>query len=255
MDLSVICPVYNNVSTMLPMLGSFQRQYVDGIDVEYIFVCNNCSDESEQVLTNITGIFKDTFKNIKIIHEDFGDTGLARQSGVDHSTGDFVIFCDMDDWLLENDMFQQLVLIGKQYPEYLFRYGFDLPKKDYFYIKDGNLGYTTYWHVINKMTCTVWRYLFPRFVFDHCKFKGGLCGKDDLDFMTQINELRNKKMLNLLITNRQFYYWDYMNPKSYSYKEMMKNQILTKKQFLDICNKIPDDKKSKDLKESLEHLL
>lgn len=138
MDLSVICPIHNNADTMLPMIASFQQQNIGNYEIEYIFICNGCKDNSEELLYKFKKMFPNTFKNCIILNETFSDTGLARQKGVDVSTGDYIAFCDMDDWLLSKTTFKDLLDCTKLYPNTLIQFGFDLPKKDYFFITEDN---------------------------------------------------------------------------------------------------------------------
>ena len=153
----------------------------------------------------------------------------------------------MDDWLLDREAFKKVLQVAEEHPNKLVKFGFDLPKKDYFYLENGRIVFLTYWRIKNKMTCTVWRYVFPRFIFKDCCFHGGLSGKDDLDLMNQIME--KHKDLKLVKIDQDFYFWNYMDPRSYSYKDYIKKDILTKEQFIELAKNNPE------LKEIIEHLI
>lgn len=256
MDLSVICPVYNNVNNMLPMIASFQAQDVGDYEVEYIFVCNGCKDNSENVLLSLLPLFPDTFKHYQILHEDNGDTGIARQIGVENAIGDYILFCDMDDWLLSRTMFKELLDEEKHHPRAILHFGIDLPKKDWFFIKNGNLMYMTYWRLKYIMTCTVWQYMFPRWLFVQIAFEANRKGEDDLFFTNEVKKLARNKEIEILHINKDYYYWDAMNPKSYSYWEITtKCTVLTKEQFLELIKNMKPENMPEQLRLALDNLL
>lgn len=254
-DLSVICPVYNNASTMLPMIASFQQQEIGSYEVEYIFVCNGCTDNSKEVLEKLVAAYPETFKNCTILNKKYCDTGRARQDGVDIALGKYILFCDMDDWLLSNTMFKELLDIEKKRPNTFIRFNLDLPKKDWFYIDERGLNYTTYWRLKNIMDCTVWRYLFPKILFKENRFLNDQHGKDDIKLISQIMVYCKNHNIRTLSLEKEYYYWNYMRPGSYSYIQMMKRIILTKEQFLEKVKQIPKENISPNFLEGLEHLL
>ena len=255
MDLSVICPVYNNVETMLPMLASFQLQDIGEYSVEYLFICNGCTDNSEEVLTQLVKLFPATFKNYKIVHADKGDVGIARQIGVNISTGNYILFCDMDDWLLSKTMFRELLEIAYSHPDGTFQFGIDLPKKDYFFTENNQIKYATYWRLKNKMTCTVWRYLFPRRVFDTVSFPANKNGEDDVVITGALQELVESGKEKLYIIHKDYYFWNYLDPHSQSYKVMITKNLISKEEFLSQLNDIDPATRPTDLNEVIMNLL
>lgn len=92
-DLSVIVPVYNLEKFLQPLLDSLKRQDLEEYKVEYIFVLNNCTDNSEAVL-RASGL------DCKILSCDIQGCGPARNVGFDEARGKYVWFMDGDDWLL-----------------------------------------------------------------------------------------------------------------------------------------------------------
>lgn len=256
MDLSVICPVYNNVDNMLPMMASFQLQDTSDYEVEYIFVCNGCTDNSEEVIQKMVELFPQTFKNNTILNIDFADTGIARQIGVNNAKGDYILFCDMDDWLLSRTMFKELLDYTKVVPNSVIHFYIDCPEKDWFFIKNGNLMYMTYWRLKHIMTCTVWQYLFPRQIFNKISFKPNKKGEDDLFLTNDMKALAKSGDIGFYDVNKEYYFWDAMNPKSYSYKDITTNCImLTKEQFIEEVDKADKSKFTRELIEVLENLL
>lgn len=253
MDLSVICPVYNNAKTMLPMIASFQQQIVDGYSIEYIFICNGCTDNSEEILHQFVNMYPETFKNHIILHRGYGDVGHARQEGFEASTGNCILFCDMDDWLLSEYFFDNIIKTNRMYSNRLIKFGYDLPKRDYFYLENDRINYATYWHLKNRMSCTLWRYAFPREVLAKVHFTYGLSGKDDVDLLQQIEALGNIEVVTIA---RDYYFWNYLQPRSFSYQQMKDKHFLTKDQFLILANEIlKNEPNNTEIKLITQHLL
>ena len=255
MDLSVICPVYNNVETMLPMITSFQQQDIGNYEIEYIFVCNGCTDNSKEVIKGLTALYPKTFKNCKIFEPDFADVGLARNFGVEHSTGDYIFFCDMDDWFLSRTVFKELLNLTKIYPNTILHFKFDLPKKDWFFLRDDRVFFMTYWRMKYLSSCMVWQFLFPRKVFDLITFLPDKKGEDDLFFTDEMKQLLKQGVLKIKHLEDEYYFWDCMNPKSYSYKKNTQDKILTKREVIDYVNHLPEEAITPLMQDVVKHLL
>ena len=101
-SLSVIIPVYNLEKWITPMLDSLKAQQLGDYKVEYIFVINNCTDRSEEVIRG-SGL------DCKILHCDIQGCGEARNTGFDQAHGKYVWFMDGDDWLMTEDAIKQVL--------------------------------------------------------------------------------------------------------------------------------------------------
>ena len=97
-DLSFIIPCHNLEDYICLLLDSFLRLNTNGLNVEYIFVLDNCTDNTQDKI-------KKRMKNLsyKIIYCDVKDPGLARNIGIENSSGEFIWFIDGDDWLLQEN--------------------------------------------------------------------------------------------------------------------------------------------------------
>jgi len=95
--ISIVIPYYQETEEkVFPLLSSINNQV--GIDFEKIEVIL-ANDAGEMKVSNS---FLDLFSNFKtiVVHcVENGGPGLARQKGLDHATGEYVIFCDADDVL------------------------------------------------------------------------------------------------------------------------------------------------------------
>ena len=90
-DLSIIIPCYNLENHIQPLLDSLRSQKC-GYTTEIIFVLNNCTDNTEDVIR------KNGFNYI--LECKTQGCGPARNVGLEHAKGQYVWFMDGDDYLL-----------------------------------------------------------------------------------------------------------------------------------------------------------
>lgn len=100
--LSVITPIYNTEKTLDKCLSSLVKQTIS--DIEFIWIDNAASDECRAIINK----YKEKRENIKIISlaENVGYSG-AMNAGLENATGDFIGFCDSDDWV-DADYYEKL---------------------------------------------------------------------------------------------------------------------------------------------------
>lgn len=96
---SVIITAYNLDSVIANAIASVLFQSYDNIEC---IVVDDCSTDNTLKIV-------EQFNGIKVIHHDANHgAGRSRQSGIDASTGDYIMFLDGDDWL-EKDCIENLV--------------------------------------------------------------------------------------------------------------------------------------------------
>ena len=105
-DLTVIVPVYNLEEYITPMLESLKSQRVDGYTWEIIFVNNNCTDRTEDVI-RASGL------ECRILSCDIQGCGPARNTGIEAANGKYIWFLDGDDWLLSDTAVQDVLTRAK----------------------------------------------------------------------------------------------------------------------------------------------
>lgn len=86
---SVIVPAHNSADFIRTGLNSIRGQ--DFVDYELIIVCDSCTDNTAEVAAGYSDL---------IIMTDYGRAGMARNAGLDHATGEWILFMDDDDWYL-----------------------------------------------------------------------------------------------------------------------------------------------------------
>lgn len=91
--LSVVVPIYNVAPYLGKCLSSIANQYYR--DLEVIMVDDGSSDESASIAER----FAATDPRFHLIRQPNRGLGAARNTGVDHATGDYLMFVDSDDVL------------------------------------------------------------------------------------------------------------------------------------------------------------
>ncbi len=138
---SVIIPVYNTEKYVENAVLSVLNQSYKHIEV--LIVIDGSPDNAETVCRGMAA----ENKNIKILkHEENRGSSAARNTGIAASGGEYIVFLDSDDILLENAISEMLAIIEKEetdavYPQkYIRRYSNTDKqyKKNYFDIADCN---------------------------------------------------------------------------------------------------------------------
>lgn len=120
--LSVITPIYNTEKYLDKCLHSLVSQTLQ--DIELVWIANGCSAECKEIIER----YKKQYKNIKVIDlkENVG-FAAALALGIQNSSGEYIGFCDSDDWV-DNSYYQELYETAKKndadiiYAEYELEY-------------------------------------------------------------------------------------------------------------------------------------
>ena len=106
---SVIIPVYNCEAFLPQCIDSLCAQTLS--EIEMIFVCDASPDHSLSILRQA----EKADSRIRVIaFEENRGVSAARNAGLDAASGEFVIFCDSDDWV-EPPMYEQLYGMAKEH--------------------------------------------------------------------------------------------------------------------------------------------
>lgn len=201
-DLSIIVPVYNLEHFINPLLRSLKKQDLGGYKVEYIFVLNNCTDDSEAVL-RASGL------ECRILNCTQQGCGPARNMGLEEARGKYVWFIDGDDWLISYTAIKDI--LDKAYAEeldiMLLAFGSYTFRKAYFSM--------------------VWQYLFRRSFIADLRFPDIQPREDDV-FMEQVLALVGKTVKTyreLPTFDTPVYYYNYLRVGSNMYRFYKGEQI------------------------------
>ncbi len=111
---SVIVCCYNS-EKRLPRTLDFllQQDLPKNIAWEVIVVDNDSTDMTSQVANNVSILFQAKSIGYKVTVEHEKGLGAARKKGVNDSIYDIIIFCDDDNWLEKNYIFQSYLIMKK----------------------------------------------------------------------------------------------------------------------------------------------
>lgn len=123
MKISLIIPVYNAEKFLTKTLMSLEQQTVKNFEV--VIVDDGSTDNSVKIID----LFKSKI-NIKLISQKNSGVSAARNNGIIHSNGEYIMFLDSDDYLVENSI--EIIskeIEKKKYDIYLFDYYLEIKQK------------------------------------------------------------------------------------------------------------------------------
>lgn len=192
MKFSIIIPAHNEQAVIFRALSSIRQQTFT--DYEIIVVCDACIDNTKEIAKSYEA---------KVIEIDAHSSGAARNAGLDAAHGDWILFCDADDWYLHEYVFEMLAdKIGRENEDALF---FSLIWKNMGYGTIRSPKGTIYPHVANKC----WR----RSSIGATRFPPNReAVAEDSTFFDQMM----KKNLKIVEWDMPLYYYNWLRPGSKS---------------------------------------
>lgn len=97
MKLSIVVPVYNGDKYIVSCYDSIKK-YLYFVEKEILFINNGSNDNSMQLLNSIND------KEVSVINTDIKGVSHARNIGIEHSSGDWIFFMDVDDEIYSSDL-------------------------------------------------------------------------------------------------------------------------------------------------------
>lgn len=122
--LSIIVPIYNVEKYLTKCIESLIGQTLN--DIEIILVNDGSPDACGQICDDYAR--KDA--RIKVIHQQNSGVSAARNAGLDAAKGDYIGFCDPDDFACP-EMFQSLLTAMEHYNVDMAACGYDYFDEDY----------------------------------------------------------------------------------------------------------------------------
>lgn len=108
MNVSVILPVYNATATLRRCLDSIKAQTYRNI--ELVAVDDRSTDGSLSVLEEFKA--ESGIETIVVRHKENQGVAVARNTGLDNATGDYICWIDADDWFEKNAISEMVNAIG-----------------------------------------------------------------------------------------------------------------------------------------------
>jgi glycosyltransferase involved in cell wall biosynthesis len=113
---SIVVPCYNYGNYLSEALTSLEKQVYDNLE------CIVVDDGSTDNTKNVALSFCERDNRFKYIYQNNKGLSEARNTGIRHSTGEFIQFLDSDDILGKNKIYRQVSMMNK-YPEVDIVYG------------------------------------------------------------------------------------------------------------------------------------
>ena len=201
-DLTIIIPVYNLEKFIVPMLESLKQQDTGIYKIQTIFVLNNCTDNTEQVIRQYE-------LDCEIINCDIQGCGPARNAGMEIATGEFIWFMDGDDWLLSDTAIRDVLDKVKHESLDILRVPF---------LSDG-FRYNYF--------SMVWQYVFRRGYINEFRFPNYQPSEDDA-FMKEVLNKAGYNTQNYIFLprmDRKLYYYNYLREGSNMYRVFFGEEI------------------------------
>ena len=104
---SIIVPVYNTGSKLRKCMESLVNQTMQ--DIEIVIVNDGSTDNTRNIIDNISKYDS----RVKILHKENAGVSAARNSGIEASTGEYVVFVDGDDYIAQEYVEYMISLIEK----------------------------------------------------------------------------------------------------------------------------------------------
>lgn len=99
-QLSIIVPIYNVEKYIHLCLDSIFRQGINDEDFEVILINDGTPDRSMEVIADII----EAHENIHVIDQENQGLSVARNNGMARAIGEYLIFIDSDDLLIDNSL-------------------------------------------------------------------------------------------------------------------------------------------------------
>ena len=189
--ISIIIPTHNGAELMRPMLESIKAQTYK--DYEIIVVCDACEDES----VNVAQAY-----GARAFEVNAHNSAVERNKGLDEAKGEYILFCDDDDYWLHPYALEQIVteLKNKKDPSDMTQCSFVFGEKG---VQPVN----------GKIWANVWSKVWKRQAIGDTRFDPRKFPADDLDFVNRMLA----KGISVGYSTMLWYYYNWMRPGSITY--------------------------------------
>ena len=100
MKVSIIIPIYNVEQYFRACLESVFRQGLADDDYELILVNDGTQDRSMEVIADLLA----AHTNVTVINQENQGLSVARNNGFERATGEYILFLDSDDLLVDGSL-------------------------------------------------------------------------------------------------------------------------------------------------------
>ena len=203
--ISVIIPIYNVEKYLERCIDSILAQTYENLEIILV------DDGSPDLCGLICDRYAHTDGRVRVIHKENAGVGMARNSGLDICTGDFIMFVDSDDYLSAEAvqaLYERLLqddsdmAIGKHtdvHEDGMKNGGFCSWMKDCV-LTTQELVATT--RTSKYLSLAPWGKLYKRHIFETIRYGTFLCGEDLMLYPSILNECKR-----ISVVDREIYYY------------------------------------------------
>lgn len=187
MKFSVIIPVHNLQNEITSCLDSIYAQDFDKNEYEILMILDSVTDNSEQVIKEWLNAHSGI--NLKLYNTQCQSPGGARNVGLDNATGQYIVFVDGDDYLINNSAFTIL-----------------------YYAIQGHNAVRVMTHEVSdprgdfSQRLTMWLHIFSKELIGETRFCDYLLINEDFDF---VKKVRSKPEYNEAQINIPLYFYNF----------------------------------------------
>ena len=166
--LSIIVPIYNVEQYVFKCIESLYNQGLSDDSFEVIIVNDGTTDASMEVVSR----FATQHRNIVIVCQENQGLSVARNNGLNQAMGDYVMFVDSDDFLIDNSLATLLPKAIESSPDMLIANYVKMTNdeiKQFTHINDNEFcetilmsGREAFLNFFNPNECYVWRTIYRR---------------------------------------------------------------------------------------------
>ena len=186
MKISVIIPIRDLGNQTIHCLDSIALQDLDKSEYEILAIFDSCTDNSEIMVRNWHALHSDI--NLRIFRCECKCPGGARNVGLDNAVGEYIMFIDGDDWLINRSAMSILLnaVIGHNAVR----------------VTDHEVS----GHMVKfSKRLTIWLHFFSRELIGNERFTDLLLC-EDYEFVKRI---RSKPIYDEALVNVPLYYYNY----------------------------------------------
>lgn len=186
MKISVIIPVHNLEREITQCLNTVAAQDFDKSQYEILIVLDSCTDGSESVINQWLNVHRDV--NLRIFYSQCKTPGGARNVGLNNASGEYILFIDGDDYLINNSAMALLYEAVQVHNAVR--------------VTDHEINCN---HVKFSNRLTLWLHFFSKELIGHDRFTDMLLN-EDYEFVKRI---RSKSGYNEAILSVPLYHYNY----------------------------------------------
>ncbi|GBD80642.1 glycosyltransferase [Tetragenococcus halophilus] len=245
MKFSVIVPIYNVEKYLDRCLRSLTKKIIDGVEI--ILVNDGSTDNSQEICEK----YLNKYECVKLINKRNTGTGDSRNVGMREASGEYIYFCDPDDYIEENLFEDMANLVTSQKDVYMFGYwdeieynGYIVEKKEMCVNKEVAYNKAEFLENFTElfatnMLYTLWNKLYKKsFLEDyHINFSTTPMGQD-----TRFNLLVYRYIESFEAIEKKYYHYTIMRENSSTAKYRSNRMIMKIEEDQLLANLLSDFK-------------